>query len=435
MPADNKFEFLFDPKQFQASVNKIAASLNKLESLGGSAFAKTGDMATKAAFKLGFLAKAGATVFTGLIRGAQKFFGAMGQQIPEIGQTFSIMGEIISRNFFAPMRKFLIPMLQKLLDWTREHRGMFVKWGASVISVFRIIGGVINGVIKLFGVFADAFHKVTGGVFKNVLGDMDKTLNVMVFKIAVIAEFLVQALTPVADFLGTIFGWIVKIGGALTGGFLEGFTKLFDIGTSIKRITDAIEDMRKAFSGLLGEGEGLLTFFRSLGEILGRVVAVSLNLIVDQLRNFITGMANTVRLIKVLKDTINGKEFDFSKLNVFKGMNFEGTGSAVKGAFTTPLAADKSIKDGIVKPDGTVIHTDPSDTIIAHKGSVARMTPSASNNSAPGRPMSVNANINISGMLNVTEGNAAAAGQNFAKGVGKQVYLELLEELVVEGSA
>jgi len=80
--------------------------------------------------------------------------------IPEIGQTFKIAGDVITRNFLWPLRQQLMPYLQKFLNWVRDHRAMFVRWGAVLVNVFQVVVQGVKSAINILKPFYEAAVKL-----------------------------------------------------------------------------------------------------------------------------------------------------------------------------------------------------------------------------------------------------------------------------------
>ena len=121
----------------------------------------------------------------------------MFSKIPELGQMFSIAGDVMLRNFLEPLRTWLIPLLQQMMAWVRKNRGLFVKLGAVFANIFRVAYVLIKQFLKLLKVLWDSLSSTLQGVFGKTTKTITELLNMAIFKISVVFIFLGQMLKPV----------------------------------------------------------------------------------------------------------------------------------------------------------------------------------------------------------------------------------------------
>jgi hypothetical protein len=233
----------------------------------------------------------------GLVALAFKGVKSVIKEMPEIGKTFGIAKNIIMKNFLFPLRKAVFPLLQKLLNWVRDNRAMFVKWGQSLVNVFKTVGGWIKEFITLGkqvgNVFLDFINKTFGSEIKS----FQELLNVISFKLAVVVEFLKIALKPVftfikdlANFLGGIFVNAVETAISLFSGFLTGIKGIGEPLTGIyNKIKSIAENLFKANT----QGNSLKTVFQTIGEVLGGIT----KFIAEMVDSFLGGLKPAIEEI------------------------------------------------------------------------------------------------------------------------------------------
>lgn len=274
----------YDIRPFMKSVKIVKRTL-------GNIATKAGDFTKKAAkASSSFLGKAGgmAKSILGKFSGVGKAIGisigvaitaalaiaavgikAILSKIPEIGQAFSIAGDIAMRNFLEPLRRFLIPMLMNMIKWVRENRTTFVKWGTAFANAFRAIIQVLKIAINLVKIFFKTLVDSMGGIFKDLAQDTAKTLNMIIFKIAAIFIFIGALLKPYVKSLARIVASVFKILGAFGKGVLKGLLPIFKV---IGGLVFEIEKFFISLSDKAAKAKGILKFFELLGYIVGNVL-------------------------------------------------------------------------------------------------------------------------------------------------------------------
>lgn len=184
-------ELLFDLTKAYTSLNGLGGMLDKklpqkagnFEKMFGQAMGRT------AAFTM---------VKFNLIFGAiSKTVKAAANQFPEIGKTMSFAGNIISRNLLMPMRKELLPYLNRFLKWATENRKEFVRWGSVIRNVFRAL---IDGVKTIIKPFRDAFNQIASW-FKNMLKveSLADGFNILLGKVVAIFSVMYGVIKNIFD--------------------------------------------------------------------------------------------------------------------------------------------------------------------------------------------------------------------------------------------
>lgn len=434
--SDDKFKFGFDNKAFETGINKLVEKVGGIEKQMQKSFnpATVSNFAVKAGASMAVVS----TLLKGMFSLVSRGFQAVARNIPEIGTTFQIAGDIIMKNLLWPLRKFLIPVLQQVLDWVRDNRVMFVKMGQVIANVFRMVVSVIKGAIEVLKVFWDMIKRVTSGVFGGFKLDLEKMFNLLIFKITVVAEVIKIIMEDIIAAMEPILIMVGKIGKAIGEGWLEGFQRVFDFKGAIEGLQTAFGDLFTSIKKLLGLGadEKGLKFFKSLGEIFGAGFAANLQLMARSIELMLKPLTNLVNLVSHLIDVVRGaKDLDWSMFNLLAG-----TGDILKKNGQTVVKFGKSVSqslgiggtekknDFIITKSGRVIEPSPDDTIIGTKSPVS--TPSLARG---GKDVRVTISHIIQGMLQVTEGSAARAGQNFVRGVADQVRDELQQQVLLQG--
>lgn len=373
---DEDIGFTFDTTPFTNGIKKIASGISGLTKNTANMAKNVSKGVVNAAAKIGLLSLA--------FKGVQ----AVIREMPEVSQTFKIAKDVMFKNLLFPLRKAIFPILQKFLDWVRDNRAMFVKWGQSLANIFTFVVSMVQRVIdigkKLGSVFMDFINRVFGTQIRT----FQDLLNIFTFKIAVIIEFMKKLTEPLLSFflglgdklqpivktLIDLFTQIISFVTQITTGFLSGLLPAIkNINEPINKILEALTSI---FNTLFSSTESLKTWkdiFKGLGEFLGGAFKLTLDII--------AGLVETIdKSIQGIKDFFSGKAIK----------DFESKGGA--GAFFGDLGADfveffknpfdpkwwtkegeketrtgKWVDDAIIKPNGEVIRTSPEDYIIATK--------------------------------------------------------------------
>ena len=230
--------------------------------------------------------------------------------VPEIGRVFSHAGDIITRSLFWPLRKQLLPLLQKILDWTRDHRVMFVKWGTMIANAFRSVYQIVLGVIKLVKTFVDSFMRTFEGLFGKITGRMSDTLNIIMFKLTAVFMYVLELIRPLIETLGSMIAKITYL-----------FTGLWEgVKMGMKGLTPALEDLFKAMN-MLGVAEGdlisknglIYKSFKNIGMVIGGIVISAIMALAQAYDTLGAAVARTTLLFKMWKAKDNEKEYSALK--------------------------------------------------------------------------------------------------------------------------
>lgn len=297
----------FNPNMFLSSLEKITMGLetitNKFDAFAdsGKKTSQKVDVSTKSMVK-------GFVLLKGVLGGIQ---GAL-RKIPEIGRTFSIVGDIISRNLLWPLRQQLIPELQKMLDWVRDNRMMFVRWGNVVRNVFIVIKNIVSGVMNIIKKFWESFSQSVERVFGKTTQRMTDLANLLVFKIAAVVNFLFITLEPIASFIGRIFGVMLESAKAFIEGLMNG---LGDLGPELSELVDMFSRIASLISGTGVKVSTLTGAFKILGNIIGAVVGPAIRSIVQLLDSVIAGVEIAVNRVQYFQAWRKDNVIEMNRLN------------------------------------------------------------------------------------------------------------------------
>lgn len=175
-------------------------SINKMKD-DFYAFSKT--MVTKMGAAMGQIAS------TIKDRGKSAFDSLMGS-MPEINEAFSVMKDTIINNIAQPLRKLIFPILAKIVNFVRDNRATFVKFGSAIANGFRVIFYAIK---TLFDVVSNVMKKVFGAFtfsVKSIGNKLVDFLNLVALKIAFIITFIGILIEPVLEGIARLLKWVFE---------------------------------------------------------------------------------------------------------------------------------------------------------------------------------------------------------------------------------
>ena len=448
---DDEVEFPFDIKGFQRAINQMSKSVSSIE----TKLSKFGNTMQKSVSK-GIIF---ATAKIGLL---VKGFKSMMKNVPEIGQSFKMASDIMNKEFFFPIRQQIMPYLQKMLDWVRDHRALFAKWGQAVADVLKTVidvGKTLWNTLKdVVEILTNSLQKGLGTSFKSLdefisvlqvkmsfvtllIGDAIKE---MFNKISPTFEFIIEKGSEILDFFTSlvsswlslndngdslaivlgkvydVFDRIVHIIGNALSGFFEGLVE------PLKNLMTPLDYVVESFARLLDifgedDGSGLRNAFKWFGNFTGGALMVVFEELAWAIDTIVVGIQTLAQSGKLLVDIFSG---DWSKLGEdWESMKdiFGNYGKRTSMAGQRQIDAFKgmfSVDDGIVTKDGKVIQLNPQDNIYAFKGT----------------PMGgITAPMNMVFNVTVTEGNAQVVGQQLGYSIHKSFVDRLKEQQMVRG--
>jgi len=394
---EDEAKFPFDVKGFQKAVDQMSKSISsmetKLNKFGGTMQKSVSKGIVSATAKIGLLVKG---------------FKSIMKNMPEIGQAFKIAGDIMSKEFFFPIRQQIMPYLQKMLDWVRDHRALFAKWGQAVadtiktvITVAKNLWNVLKDVSKML---TDSIQKGLGTSFKSI----DEFMNVLSVKLSVVALMI-------GDTLGKLVTKIGEFATAFTDGFLPPLQKLSDPVNSI------VESFQRLLNLFGDDNSGIKGAFTWLGNLVANQLVIAFESLAIAIDTVVAGIQTLAQGGNLIKDLFTGdwgalkNDWDAVK-DIWKEYG-DRTASAGKRIWSAEKASI-GIDDGIVTKDGKVIQLNPQDNIYAFKGT----------------PMGgITAPMNMVFNVTVTEGNAQAVGQQLGYSIHKSFVDRLKEQQMAGG--
>lgn len=302
-------EFTFNPDSFIKGVKKMTDAMNNFE---GNTKTKGKQIeGTHNSISAGMIAK-GQILANMFMKLAGSVVGFVKSGVPEIGRTFDIAGDIFKRNLFWPLRKELAPMLQKILDWTRDHRAMFVQWGGALVNVFRAVIQIFKGFYKMFETMIKPIADKLKSIFGGVAGGISDVFNIVLFKITAVIMFLQAAFMPLFQRIGDLIAWVI----GLVSEFFKGFSD------GISGIAGPFGDVINMFNMLLDslslgteQTEFLYKAFKVLGDFIGTVLYGAVSLIAGIIDALAVSVANFVDGILWAKAKISGTEAEVEAIN------------------------------------------------------------------------------------------------------------------------
>lgn len=455
MPGRDETVFDFDVSPFIAGLNKIGRGM---DSMTRNAKAM-GDTITKSVGR----AVNGAIVKVGALFAAFKSVGAVLKEMPEVGQAFGIAKDVFLKNLLWPLRQEVMPLLQRMLDWTRDNRATFARWGVAVANAFRTaatVAGTLWKVMKsLVDVLANSFQRA----FKTSFKSFDEFVNVLSFKVSAVIIYMGMLSKQVVADLRPAFDWVVGIAGNVIGfftdlvdvwtransngnslwtvlqkignvfstlgtfisnavaGFREGFIPaVSEMMTPLTDLFGALDDILNTLG--LGDEQGVRGAFKWLGNFLGTGFYVALTLVSETAKNL-------AQILRDIRDAAEGIQALFG--GDFKTAG-EKLGGALKSASRNQTAvgtemsvfSGESIEDGIVTKGGKVVRMSPQDNVYAFKGEFPPASPRARG------PLQMSFGPFY---VTTTEGNARAAGESFGRGLAGTIRSAMSSARLAEG--
>ena len=299
MPVEADIGFSFDTDLFEDGVKRILGGMDNMKATAGRIAQGMSKGFNKVIVKIGAMFVAFKSVKRAL------------KEIPEVGQAFGIVRDIIFKNLLFPLRKEVLPLLQKLLDWVRDNRARFVKWVEVLANIFRAVVSCIKRVLE----FAKSLSTTLMGFISNIFGEsitnFEELFNLLTFKFATMIEFIRILFVPLKSLIQPI---IELIGDVLVGafrtaiGFIEGFVEGFgDLGIILEDVIGLFQDIVKWLTTTNKKGDSILNVFRTIGEIIGIGIRAAIETVVSFLKGFLKGVENIATPIQGIVDSI--KEF------------------------------------------------------------------------------------------------------------------------------
>ena len=435
MPERTNVAFGYDPAPFQKGIEQNIKAMGMLTK---RVTAVAGEIVKK-------------LLLVGVaIKGAQMLWNKFKEGAPEIQKAFTIASDVIFKNFFWPLRQALLPVMQRLLDWVRDHRTLFVQWGSLVVSVFKTAVMVAKGLYSALKSIVDAIAPRFKQVFSG--GFMD-TMNLFLAKVAFIAAFIVDVIKSIAGNVGGIINNVLDLAAAVWD-LVKGWLQANAQGDSFWTLVKALAvDLEKLVGFVVGLAKQFLGGFKdALGGVMTPLtnIAKTIGSLVDAMKrlNDRTGVfSGTLRALgavlgEALMAALQGIQIALTA--IVQGLEML---PSLIGTVAAMIRGDKAALEGFRKERQLLADADKQQwsDMFAQMGQYWKgqgqtwqnvgaqfklptpETPGGAPLASPARPGGEQiagaggGASNFTVNLNVTEGNARAAGSNFAAGMHDQI--------------
>ena len=447
MAADT-LDFTFNTGLFEKGIDRVMGGFRNMENTAGAVSRGINKSLRRVA-----------AVAAGLFGSFKLIQGAL-KNMPEVGQAFGIARDIFVKNLLFPLRKEILPLLQRMLDWVRDNRAAFVRWGNTIANIFRSVVRGVRNVIQFVRRVSQRIADFAERIFGERIRNIEDTFNLITFKLSVVVQFVTNLLSGIGSIFGSFLGGLGDIGPSLRGisdsmgelfriftttndegnsfrGVLESISNLFGrilnfvsrmvdrflkgfvpevegIATPIQRIVDAFDDI---FTSIFGSTEAMKTW-EGIFEGLGRFLGGSLRVTLDVIAAIVEGIAKTIEFV--------GEIWRTNPIPSAEGYDIYGTTTAPPTY--TPFGMSPSgydaygtrpvgVEDAILRPDGTIVETDPRDTLVAIKDPAE----SFRGLGASGGTRTFDVTVDLTGMNIVLQQGGQEQGQAFAQGLVEQI--------------
>ena len=450
MAADT-LDFTFNTGMFEKGIDRIMGGFRNMENTAGAVSRGINRSLRRVA-----------AVAAGLFGSFKLIQGAL-KNMPEVGQAFGIARDIFTRNLLFPLRKEILPLLQRMLDWVRDNRALFVRWGNTIANIFRSVVRGVRNVIEFIQRLSQRVAEFSGRIFGDQIRNIDDIFNLITFKLSVAIQFVTNLLSGIGSIFGSFIGGLGDIGPSLRGivenlgeflrifattneegnsfqNILESMSRLFgeisgfvirmtdrfldgfvpsveNIATPIQSMVDSFESIFNSIAGSTEQLETWGTIFEGLGRIIGDTIQFALDSMADSLDRvaerveFITGLFDEDR---TLRERLFGRDRE-TGAGVLGG---RARGMLDPSLQTVPdTLRIEGLQDGILRPDGTIVKTDPRDTLVAIKDPAE----SFRGLGASGGTRNFDVTVDLTGMNIVLQQGGQEQGQAFAQGLVEQI--------------
>ena len=336
--------FGFNPKPFLQGLDQLNKGMGNVANVtkGVAAGMKNAMMATAA--KIATVALA----VKGLVGLAKSALGYM----PEVGKSFEIAKDIFMKNLLWPLRQVIAPMLQKMLNWVRDNRTMFVQWGVVIANVFKVGVSMAKSLFDILVKVADAFKPIFSKLFG---GSLQNGMNLLVGKLAILTAYIGMALQPIVDLLAGIVTKIVdsgiidtifKLASAIGGvawqaftGFLSGLSDsgLFDsVLKNLKGLGDAFTSMFNSWTDKKN-GATVASVFETIGKAVGELGKFFGHLTEAFGKGLLDNLTGLMVPLQKIADIILGLFKGANGQSDFLGKLFGGLGAALGAGLMTAV--------------------------------------------------------------------------------------------------
>lgn len=396
------FSFNIDP--LLDGIGKVGAGFDRMQSsakaLGQSVSKSLGSAVNGLILKIGALFA------------AFKSVGAVLREMPEVGEAFGVAKDVFLKNLLWPLRQQVMPMLQSMLDWVRDNRAQFVKWGVTVANVFRAGAVAARTLWDVFKGLAVTMGDTFQRAFKTNFKTFDEFVNVLSFKVSAVIVYMGLLAKQTVSELRPAFDWVVGVASDVIGFFVDLasawasanssgdslWTVMDSLGSALSKVGTFVASAVKGFrEGLVpavsevmtpigslfdsldrilnvlgvGDDQGVRGAFKKLGSFLGTTFQV----ILSTIAGIADGLAGSLEAIKAAAEAVGslfkGDLSGASKAGrAFVDMTTAGQTGSLEEAYS--VFSGEVLQDGVVTKGGRVIRISEDDNVIAMKADPLR---------------------------------------------------------------
>jgi len=343
---DNGATFTFDTKPFMQSLKNMDIALGRsVQSMKGLGSQITKSVGSAITGVLGKIATLG-VAFLGVKQAMQA--------MPVVGQSLSVMKDIFMKNFFWPLQKEIMPLLQKMLAWFTSNRATFVRWGGVLVNIFRSVMDIGKRVYEML-------KQVTGvisGAMKEAFGfsKMDEFINTLMLKVHFVILYITKLVSGVLGSVPQLFEFLIKNGTQVLSTVIKWVKDIVQAVQEAGLVTALFGAIGKAIEAIIKIGtsalDGLVKFLTdiviigkdgsnlsSLLDSLGDMATMMGNIVSSAFDGFWKGLlATTTDLMPVLNVIANIFKTTLSGSNLGSiGKGFEGIGKILGGTIIVAL--------------------------------------------------------------------------------------------------
>jgi len=232
-------------------------------------------------------------------------FGSMKQALtehfPAMNQTFEMANKVMFANIVAPIAQELYPLLVKFMNFVRDNRDIFVKFGQVTVMIFKTIFGIISDLFKMIWKQSDTVWSALNNGKKTV-NTFFQLINFVMFKLGFLftylmieIEFLIEGIANILKFL---FNNAVK---PFYEGFYEGFME--NIVEVLDIVFEALGILKEAFDEMGVSGNENVTWLQDAFKTFGKVMAFLVTGQLKLLAYAFKGLAIVIKgLVMIFKD-------------------------------------------------------------------------------------------------------------------------------------
>lgn len=419
--ARDDLEFGFDTSFFDKGINKVMSGFSAMENTASKVAKGVNRGLSRVIRRIGVLAAGFLSVRKAL------------QNMPEVGQAFGIAKDVFIRNLLFPLRKEIFPLLQRMLDWVRDSRTRFVRWGVTIANIFRSITAGARNIIRTIRNMSENLANFASRIFGDRVRDIEEITNLIIFKFATIIQFATLMFDKLGGFISSIFasteaqrffdsfiGFLDKVlefGVGTFQSFFSGITAgLSGSDVAIDKLADAFIRLFNAF-GRNGF-EGWNKFVEDLGIFTGELIVASIDAFARALDGLVSALENLDAFRN--KDQSFWQNFmDFRERRgpFFDPENLERALQPPEDITPNIFGRTRNVNDAILRPDGTIVETHPDDTLVALKD----LGSSLSGLNGSRVEQTTNVSIDFTGMQINVQNGGIEEGQAFAEGLIEQI--------------